>query len=252
MFNPFSLEGKKIVITGASSGIGRQCAIDCSKMGARIVLIGRNMPRLEETLSEMSGNDHEILPLDINDKEMVKAAITNIIERIGPIDGFVHSAGIEKTLPLRNVSFTELQNIFNTNFFSAIELLKLFTKKKNYNEGFKVVFIASITAIIARAGTLAYTASKGALVAATRELAIEFAPKSINVNCISPGTILTPMMQSYLDGLSDESREKRISGFPLGLGKPEDIANGVIYLLSDASRWITGQNLVIDGGYTVI
>lgn len=250
MYNPFSLDGKKIVITGASSGIGRQCAIDCSKMGARVVLIGRNMPRLEETSSEMSGNGHEILPLDINDKEMVKTAITSIIERIGPIDGFVHSAGIEKTLPLRNVNCAELQDVFNTNFFSAIELLKLFTKKKNYNDGFKVVFIASITAIIARVGTLAYTASKGALVAATRELAVELAPKNINVNCISPGTILTPMMQSYLDGLSDESREKRISGFPLGLGSPEDIANGVIYLLSDASRWITGHNLVIDGGYT--
>lgn len=249
-FNPFELTGKTIVVTGASSGIGRQCAIDCSKVGARIILIGRNEPRLKDTESLMVGSGHIILCEDINHMEILSDKISNCIKESGPIDGFIHSAGVEKTLLLRNLKPSDYIEVFNTNFISGVNILKTISKKQNHNIGCKVVFVSSITGVIARVGTLAYTASKGALLSAARELAIELAPKGINVNCVSPGTILTPMMEKVLDGLSEEDRLKRLEGFPLGVGKPEDISLACIFLLSDASRWITGQNLIIDGGYT--
>lgn len=250
-FNPFDLTGKTIVVTGASSGIGRQCAIDCSRMGARVILIGRNEERLQETDSLLSGCGHQTLTADLNDNVHLISLLIKCIKEGCPIDGFIHSAGIERTLLLRNLKPSDYLEIYNTNFVSGVEILKLISKKGNFNPGCKIVFLSSITALIARIGTLAYTASKGALISATRELAIELAPKGININCISPGTVLTPMMEKLLNEMNDEDRAKRLDGFPLGIGKPEDISSACIFLLSDAARWITGQNIVIDGGYTI-
>lgn len=249
-FNPFSLEGKKILITGASSGIGKQCAIDCAAMGATVILMGRSQERLEEVLLQINNSKSSYGVIDITDFDAVKAFLTNEVAKNGPFDGFIHSAGIDRTMPLRNVSSKDLQLVYETNVVAGVNILKLLTKKGSFKPNFKVVLIASITALIARVGTLSYTASKGALVAAVRELAVELAPKDINVNCISPGTVLTPLMQHVLEQMTEEEKEKRLSGFPLGIGKPEDISNACIYLLSDAARWITGQNLVVDGGYT--
>lgn len=250
-FNPFDLTGKVIVVTGASSGIGRQCAIDCSRAGGRIVLIGRNETRLKETESLMEGAGHIIICEDINNIDSVSNKILDCIKETGPIDGFIHSAGIERTMLLRNLKPSDYIEVFNTNFVSGISLLKTISKKPNHNVGCKVVFISSITGVIARVGTLAYTASKGALISAARELAVELASKGINVNCVSPGTILTPMMKKVLDEMTEEERLKRLDGFPLSIGKPEDISSTCIFLLSDAARWITGQNIIVDGGYTV-
>lgn len=251
MYNPFNLNGKLIIITGASSGIGCQCAIDCSRMGARIILIGRNPERLQETLDSLSGNSHLMVLEDINNHKQISSYISELIGQYGKIDGYIHAAGIEKTIPLKNLKPNDYTEIFTTNFISGVEILKTISKKGNFNFGCKVVFISSITAVIARVGTLAYTASKGAIVSATRELAVELAPKGINVNCISPGTILTPMMEKVLAEMTEEERFKRLDGFPLGLGTPEDISSTCIFLLSDAARWITGQNIVVDGGYTI-
>lgn len=249
-FNPFSLEGKKILITGASSGIGKQCAIDCAAMGANVIMIGRSQERLGEVLSQINYSDSSFGVIDITDYDAVKTFITNEVSNNGPFDGFIHSAGIDKTMPLRNVSPKDMQMVYETNVVAGINILKLLTKKGSFKPSFKAVLVASITALIARVGTLSYTASKGALVSAVRELAVELAPKGININCISPGTVLTPLMQHVLEQMSDEERKKRLSGFPLEIGKPEDISNACIYLLSEAARWITGQNLVVDGGYT--
>ena len=248
--SPFSLSNKLVIITGASSGIGRQCATSCAEAGARIVLLGRNMERLEETRSHLCGEGHSVICADLTDFDDVTSKLSEVISSIGPADGFIHAAGIEKTLPLKNLKPQDFIDVFSTNLIGGINILKFVSKKKNFNPGFKAVFISSITALIARVGTLVYTASKGAVVSATRELAVELAPKKINVNCISPGTVLTPMMEKVLNEMTDEDRQKRLNGFPLGLGRPEDVAYGCVYLLSDAARWITGQNLVIDGGFT--
>lgn len=249
MFNPFSLEGKTILITGASSGIGRQCAIDCSKMGARVVLVARNQERLEETVSLMEGDGHRAYSFDLAQLDGVKDLIVQIVADNGKLDGFIHAAGIEKTAPVKLLTPEDYDSVYKTNCLSAFEIAKNLGLKQ-INAESSIVFIASISGVIARTGLAAYSASKGAMISASKVMALEFAKRKIRVNTVSPGTILTPMMEKALNEMPEEDRIKRVEGFPLGLGQTTDISNACIYLLSDASKWITGQNLIVDGGYT--
>lgn len=249
-FNPFTLEGKTILVTGASSGIGRQCAIDCSKMGAKVVAIGRNQERLESVVAEMEGNGVSY-SYDLAHLEGIKDLIATIVEAHGKLDGFIHAAGIEVTNPVKLSKPEEYESLFHVNCMSAFEIVKNLCGIKTFNKGGSIVLISSISGVIARKGLSAYAASKGALMSAARVMALEMAPREIRVNTVSPGTILTPMMQKALDAMKEEDRQKRVEGFPLGLGQTTDISNACIYLLSDASRWVTGQNLIVDGGYTV-
>lgn len=248
--NPFSLEGKNILITGASSGIGRQCAISCSQMGANVILVARNEERLKETLSMMKGNGHTYCSSDLNDISLIKGLITAININIGKLDGFIHAAGIEKTLPVKLLTTEDYENIIKVNTLSAFEFIRIFSNKKYFNDKGHIVLVSSITSVIGRSGVAAYAASKGAMISAVRTMALELSKKKICINCVSPGTVLTPLMENFLSTLSEEDYKKRISGFPLGLGEPEDVANTCVFLLSDASRWITGQNIIVDGGYT--
>lgn len=256
--NRFSLINKVIVITGASSGIGRVCALECARMGAKVIVIGRDTDRLNEVLQQMEQHSEETnkdnhLSYSIDLLENLKdlsGCIEDGVSKLGKINGFIHAAGIEKTLPISAMKDSDYENIFKVNATSGFELAKIVSKKKYCADKASFVFISSITAVIGRAGVVAYAASKGALVAGSKSMALELAPKNINVNCISPGTILTPMMIKYLDSIPSEEKDKRKEGFPLGLGEPLDVANAAIFLLSDASKWITGQNLIVDGGYT--
>lgn len=249
-FNPFTLEGKTILVTGASSGIGRRCAIDCSKMGARIVAVGRNQERLESLMSEMGG-ECVFYSYDLQLLEGIHELITRIVAEHGRLDGFIHAAGIEVTNPVKSTSSEDYESLYKVNCLSAFEIVKNLCGIKTFNKGGSIVFISSISGIIARKGLSAYAASKGALVSAARVMAAEMASREVRVNTVSPGTILTPMMQNALDAMNEEERKKRVEGFPLGLGKATDISNTCIYLLSDASRWMTGQNLIVDGGFTI-
>lgn len=249
-FNPFSLKNKVIVITGASSGIGAQCAIDCSKMGAKVVLVARNEERLRQTLKMMEGDSHLIYSLDLNFLEGIKDLVSAVVEKVGKIDGFIHAAGIEMTKPIKLLTTEDYESIYKVNALSGFEFIHQLSSIKNMNKGGSIVMISSITGVIGRGSVAAYAASKGAMVSACRTMAIEFAKKQVRVNCISPGTILTPLMQHFLSELDEETRAKRVDGFLLGLGETTDISNACIYLLSDAARWVTGQNLIIDGGYT--
>lgn len=253
-YNPFSLEGKTILVTGASSGIGRQCAIDCAKMGAKVVAIARNQERLEETISMLEGDGHRYYPYDFHNSNGIVDMVSSIVADCGRIGGMVYAAGIEKTLPFKLLKPSDYTEIFNVNTIGAFEMAKSVTNIKHFSKtesGGSIVLVSSITSSIARIGTAAYSASKGALVSAARVLASELATRKIRVNCISPGTVLTPLMQNYLNKLSNEDYKKRIEGFPLGLGETTDISNACVFLLSDASRWITGQNIIIDGGFTI-
>ncbi len=250
-FNPFSLNEKKILITGASSGIGRQCAMDCSKMGATVVLLGRDERRLQETLSLMEGKGHLVCPVDLNQLDSIKPLVQDVASKLGPLDGFIHSAGIEKTLPIKSLKPSDYEDIIRVNTLSAFEFVRHFSGSKIFNQGGSIVLISSITSVIGRIGVSAYAASKGAIVSAVKTMALELAKRSVRINAVSPGTVLTPLMQNYMIQISEEERQKRIEGFPLGLGEPTDVANACIYLLSDAARWVTGQNIIIDGGYTV-
>ena len=242
MYNPFSLEDKTVLVTGASSGIGQQCAIDCSRMGAKVTLIARTETRLQETLSLLDHPErHCYYMFDLFQTGQIKPLVDEIVEKQGKIDGFVYAAGIEKTLPVKLLTPDDYMNVFKVNTLG---------NKRYFRDGGHIVLISSITSIIGRGGVSAYAASKGAMVSAVRSMALELAKKKICINCISPGTILTPLMQNFLSDLSEEDYQKRVSGFPLGLGEAVDISNACVYLLSDASRWITGQNLIVDGGYT--
>lgn len=249
--SPFSLQGKTVVITGASSGIGRECAIQCSRMGARVISLGRNEQRLNELMGILEGEGHTMRVFDLTDLDGIKNLVNDIYTNYGKVDGFVHSAGIEKTAPSKLLSPSDYEILLRVNTISAFEFIRQLCQMKYFNQGGSVVLIASITALIARNGLTAYSASKGALISGSRTLALEYAKRRIRVNTISPGTIKTPLMENYLSTLSEGDREKRLEGFPLGIGEPSDIANACVYLLCDASKWMTGQNLIIDGGYTI-
>ena len=249
--SPFSLQGKTVIITGASSGIGRECAIQCSRMGARVISLGRNEQRLNELMGILEGEGHSMRVFDLTDLDGIKNLVNDIYANYGKVDGFVHSAGIEKTAPSKLLLPSDYEMLLRVNTISAFEFVRQLCQMKYFNQGGSVVLIASITALIARNGLTAYSASKGALISGSRILALEYAKRKIRVNTISPGTIKTPLMENYLSSLSETDREKRLEGFPLGIGEPSDIANACVYLLSDASKWMTGQNLIIDGGYTI-
>ncbi len=249
-FNPFSLENKTVLVTGASSGIGRQSAIDCSKMGAKVIAIGRNQERLDAVMRELEG-ENACYSYDLQNVESIKQLIAEVVAQHGKLDGFIHAAGIEVTNPVKLTTLENYESLFKVNCLSAFEMVKNFCGTKTFNKGGSIVLIGSISGVIARKGLSAYAASKGALISAARVMAMEMAPREIRVNTVSPGTILTPMMQMALDAMSEEDKKKRIEGFPLGLGNTTDISYACIYLISDASRWVTGQNLIVDGGFTV-
>lgn len=245
----FRLDGKNIVITGASSGIGRQCAIECSRKGANVIMIARNETKLQETLIEMEKLKHTVLPLDMSKIDEIKDGLIPVISDYGNIHGFLHSAGMEVTTSLNQMKLEKYKEMFDVNLFSAFEISRLITKRSYlYDTGASVVFIASIFGIKGGSAVSGYSASKGALISATRSLAVELASKKVRVNCISPGLVMTDLMKKLFDRLSPEEVLKRTEKYPLGVGTAQDIASASVYLLSDASRWVTGINLVVDGG----
>lgn len=250
-YNPLTISGKTILISGGASGIGRQCAIDFAKAGSNLVLLDLNEEQLSVT-RELCGQEVHCscYKCDLTDESAVTDVFKSVVTNSGRIDGFLHCAGIEKTLPYNKFSSADFSKIFDVNFIGAMNIIKHLSKKSNRGDHLKIVLIASITAVVGRPGVTAYAASKGAIVAAVKTMALEMASKGININCISPGTILTPLMQNMLDALTVEQREERKSGFPLGLGSPSDIANTAMFLLSNGAKWITGQNIIVDGGYT--
>lgn len=251
METPFSLEGKTIVITGASSGIGRQCAIDCAGMGANVVLVARNEERLQETLSLMEGEEHVVFAHDLTQLSELPLLANNIVAKTGRINGMIHSAGISTVLPLKLLDETTMERFFRTNVYATIQLTRAFCNVKNFDkDGGSVIFMSSIMACVGENAKSVYSMTKGALLSGMRSLSVEYAKKHIRFNCISPGAIETPINAEQPYMKDPDIRAKYEAKYPLGFGKPSDISHACIYLLSDASRWVTGQNFVIDGGYT--
>ena len=250
--NPFSLEGKTFLITGASSGIGRQCAISCSLAGADLVLLGRNKKRLEETANLLATSSScRIYYFDLTDE----GAVNNFLESFHSLSiklkGIIHAAGVSTTLPLRLSSFDRQETILKTNVIGPLNLTKELIKKKGaIVDGSSVIFITSIMATVGEIGKTLYGMSKGALVAGVKSMAVELAPRTIRVNSISPGVVKSPMSASSAYSQDYESFTRIEKLHPLGVGDVSDVANACVYLLSDASKWVTGSNLIIDGGYT--
>lgn len=249
--NPFSLENKRIVITGASSGIGRHCSIVCSRMGARLILFGRDQARLSETLQGMvNPENHVVNAIDLLAYTDITNKVNEIVHNIGRIDGLVNCAGISTTLPVNAVSPEKMIFFFQTNVIGPINLTRQIVRSANFSEkGGSVIFISSIMSVVGESGKTLYSMTKGALVSAAKSMAIELSKRKIRVNCISPGVVVTPMSQNAVYSKDVESLNRIKDLHPLGLGKPEDVANACVFLLSDASGWITGTNLIVDGGY---
>jgi len=247
----FSLDGKVILITGASSGIGRQCAINCSKVGATVALFGRNKERLNETLGLMHNKERHVVYInDLIEYDKVTNAVKDLVSQKGKINGMINSAGISTTLPLNALSPQKMEHYFNTNVIGPINLTRQVVKSGYVSEvGGSVVFISSVMGIVGEKGKILYAMTKGALIAAVKSMAIELADRNIRINSISPGVVETPMSDNAPYSRTEESRNRIEKLHPLGLGQPEDIANSCLFLLTDSARWITGTNLIVDGGY---
>ena len=244
-YNPFTLAGKTILVSGASSGIGKAIAIECSKMGANVILTARNKERLEETLSQCVGGG-KIAPANLVEQEDIE----NLVNSVPTLDGVVLSAGKGLTLPFNYATRDKFDSVFDINFFSTIETLRLLSKKKKLNKGCSVVFIVSIGGTYRfTVGNSIYGASKAALRSMIHFCSQELSSKLIRDNGIYPGMVETHLI--HKGTLTEEQLKEDMSHYPLKrYGKPEEIAYGAIYLLSDASAWVTGQDLVIDGGIT--
>lgn len=242
-YNPFSLEGKTILVTGASSGIGQATAIECSKMGATTIIIGRNAERLQETYDQLSGNNHIQIVADLTNAE----DLNKIATEIPTIDGLVNNAGVGHTSLVRFMKQSDIDKVFQTNTFAPIMLTKELLKKKKINSGASLVFTASIAAFSNALGNGLYSASKSAICSYMRSCAKELADKKIRANAICPGMVETKLIRG--GALSEDDLQKDMAKYPLKrYGQPEEIAYAAIYLLSDASAWVTGTSMVIDGG----
>ena len=246
--NIFSLEGKTILVTGASSGIGRGIALQCARMGADVILNGRNIDRLKETLLLLPKGNHQIIQCDLS----IQTKLEKLVESLPVIQGWVNSAGIPKVCPVKYFDRENIEDIFNVNSISTMLLLSLLLKKKKIKRGASIVFISAVTgAFVGSKGDTSYCATKGAVNGFMKGAALELAPQGIRINCINPGLVPTNILNLSNEIAGSEHHvEIMLEKYPLKrLGTPEDIGNGAVYLLSDASSWVTGLNLVIDGGY---
>ncbi len=247
MINPFSLEGRTVLVTGASSGIGRTTAIECSQMGANVIITGRDQARLDEVFSELEGEGHQAVIADLTQEEQLQG----LLGQLPVVDGVVLCAGQGTVVPFKMADRKKQDPIFEINYFAPVELLRQLLKKKKLANGASVVFVSSIGGVDSiTIGNSIYGASKAALNSAMRFCALELAPKKIRVNSVCPGMVNTKLIKG--GAVSEEQHQADMQKYPLKrYGEPEDVANGIIYLLSNASSWVTGHSLVIDGGYTL-
>jgi NAD(P)-dependent dehydrogenase (short-subunit alcohol dehydrogenase family) len=248
--NPFSLVNKLILVTGASSGIGRQCAITCSQMGASVVLFGRDQVRLNETLKLMKEtNKHLICAVDLLEYERIVEQVREVVVMKGRINGLINCAGISTTLPINAISTQKMEQFFQTNVIGGVNLTKQVIKSSHFSEEGSIIFISSIMGVAGENGKTLYSMTKGSVISAVKSMAMELANRKIRVNSISPGVVETPMSKNAVYSKDEKSLDRIKKLHPLGLGRTEDVANACVFLLSDASRWITGTNLIVDGGY---
>ncbi len=246
-YNPFSLSGKTILVTGASSGIGRAIAIECSRMGATVILTARNAERLEKTLSMLEGTGHAVVAADLTEENDRK----HLIESLPVLDGVVQNAGVFNTVLTKNIQQKDLDYVLPPNLYAPILLQKELVKHKLLAKGSSVVFMSSIASLRPFIGNAVYTISKAGITGYAKVLALELAPKNIRVNCICPGIVRTDLTENSV--FSTEEYKAEEMKYPLKrYGKPEEIAYMAVYLLSDASAWVTGTTMEVSGGINLI
>lgn len=240
----FSLTGKTILVTGASSGIGREGAIAISHSGGTVIITGRNPERMKETFDKLTGKNHLMVTADLTNAD----EIARLVDELPELDGIVHSAGITGHLPAKFIGTDDIAAFFRINYEAPVLLTARIQKQKKLKNGASIVFLSSIATKYPYFGGALYSSTKAALEAYARVLALELAPMGIRSNCISPSFVKTPMVKSAGETISTEVLEKFEKMMPLGFGQPIDVANAIIYLLADASRWVTGSNIALGGG----
>ena len=247
-YNPFSLVGKKILVTGASSGIGKAVAIECSKMGAKVYITGRNPDNLYKTFLEMEGEENVSVPAELTNTTELEA----LVVQMPPLDGIVHSAGVSHPTPFPFLNEEKLKQTFSVNFNAPVLLNLSLIKQKKINKKGSIVFISSISGVyISSPAGSVYSASKAAINGIMQGMAIDLAGKGIRVNSINPGMVETDIL--FGSGIAEEQILEEMKKYPLKrFAKPSEIAYAAVYLLSDASQWVTGSNLKVDGGYTLL
>lgn len=248
MWNPFDFSGKRYIVAGASSGIGRATAVMLSQQGAEVCLLGRNNIKLEETLSLMEGSGHKIYIKDFSEAGGFKEIYDDIISDGHKIDGLVYTAGIAKILPVGMLSKSSMDESMTTNLYSFVEMASLLSKKK-YHDTASIVGVSSISALYPQKCQGVYVASKSAMNSIVMSMAIELAEKNIRINTVMPSSTNTPMLREAFEGKSDEEIDRLTNKQVLGLVEPEDVASVILFLLSDASKMVTGRALYADAGY---
>lgn len=247
---PLDLTDRCVLVTGASSGIGRETAILLSQLNARLVLLGRSEDRLRQTLDSMQGSGHLISAFDLSAADGIPGRMKSLAERTGPFDALVHAAGKQLTVPVRLLSPGALNELLDTNLRSALMLTRGFCQKGCRKPGGSIVYVSSVMGLLGKAGLSVYGATKAALIGMTKSLAVELAPERIRVNCVAPAFVQTEMLAQVREMLSDEMFAALEAAHPLGFGTPRDVANAIAFLVADTGRWITGSTLVVDGGYS--
>lgn len=251
-FNPMSLSGKSILVTGASSGLGRETSIVLSKLGATIALVARNRDRLEETLARLEGTGHKTYSFDLDRLDDIPILLKTISEDIGLLSGIFHAAGIESTTSIKGLRFRDIQPVFSTSLYATLMLVKGFCQKGVKSDApTSLVFMSSTASLTGTKGLSVYSSSKAAINGATRALAVELANKHVRINSLAAGMIKTEMLEAVAKVMTPERLQERESQHPLGFGEPRDVALAVAFLLSDASKWITGTTMVVDGGFSI-
>jgi len=250
VINPINLQGKNILVTGASSGIGKGIAIFLSKLGANVIMAARNEEKLKETYNELEKGNHSYYLIDLNNLDEIEGMLSDICSSGRKLNGIVHSAGISRTVPIQYLKLEDLKSIMTVNFYAFVELVKHFSKRKYNDNGGSIVAISSISSKVGARGLAAYCASKGALESAIRAMALELAPRNIRINSVAPSMIKTQIYDGLLDIVNNNDFEADLKKRQImGLGSPEDVASAAAFLLSDASRFITGTSIIVDGGY---
>lgn len=249
IFRDDILAGKRLFVTGASSGLGRASAIAASKCGARVVISGRDRERLDDTLSQLSGEGHEALVADLRTADEAVENVKTIVKAGGPLDGVFHAAGISMTLPVRLIKQQQIDDVFRSSVYGAFGLTRAAAQKNVMNDGASVIFMSSISALKGHNGMTAYSSAKAAVDGLVRSAAMELAPRRIRVNSILCGAVYTEMYAREVDRMGPDWIASIGDKHPLGFGQIDDISNVVLFLLSDASRWITGSAMAVDGGY---
>ena len=240
----------KILLTGATSGIGFETLRELVKANHTIIAIGRDFSKIQDYVNQ-NLSQIEIFNFDLSEVNGIEQLFASFVLNNQKFDAMIHCAGVEETIPLTLYSPAKIKQIFDINVFSGIELLRHFTKKKYSNDGASAVFISSVMGVLGQPGKVGYCATKAAVIGMVKSSALEFAKRKIRVNAVLPGVIETPMTQALFSQINEEQIEKITNMHPLGLGKVDDVVPTILFLISDNTRWITGQNFIIDGGYSI-